>query len=121
MKHFKVIKGRLAVFHAKYQEKTGSGLLYRAHIEDYTLSGTQWVWVYRAGPDCRYKFNAGDKVLIEDGLVLTDSAPNNWQECRDLPEFKDLREMEEKLGLSIQCKIMFEGACLAIDDKAHEN
>jgi hypothetical protein len=116
MKHFNVIKGRLAVFHAKYQERTGSGLLFRAHIEDYTIAGTQWVYVYRSGPDCVHKFKPGDKILIEDGLVLTDSAPNNWEYCRDLPEFKELRELEEKMGLTIQCKIMFEGAVLAIDE-----
>lgn len=118
MKHFKVLKGRLAVFHAKCQEKTGSGLLYRAHSEDFTLAGPQWVWVYSAGDSCLHKFKRGDKVLIEDGLVMTDSLPNVWEDCRDLPEFKDLAEREKQFGLSIQCKVMFEGAVLAIDDRA---
>lgn len=118
MKHFKVIKGRLAVFHVKYKDKTDSGLLYRHKSEDFTLSGAQWVYVYRSGPNCRHDYKPGDKILIEDGCVLVDELPNTWDLCRELPEFKELADAETKLGLTIRCKIMFEGAVLAIDDKS---
>ena len=119
MKNFSVIKGRLAVFHIKYQAKHHGSILYRHRQDDFTLSGAQWVWVYRAGPKCKYPFKPGDKILVEDGLVMTDSLPNTWELCRELPEFKELKELEEKLEATIQCKIMFETAALAIDDNLY--
>lgn len=47
---------------------------------------------------------------------MTDSLPNVWELCRQLPEFKQLADEEARLGLTIHCKIMFEGAALAIEN-----
>lgn len=116
MSHFFPTLARIAVFHIRLQEKTGSGLLYRPHSEDFTLDGTQWVWVYSTGPLCTLGLKRGDKVLLQDGLALDDAVPDQWEVSKDLPEFKELKEMQERLGLSIQTKITWESRLLAIDE-----
>ena len=116
MRDFYPTLGRVIVFHAKYREKTGSGLLYRPHSEDFTLDGAQWVWVYKSGPACELKLPAGSKVMIQDGMSLSEEVPDAWEFCRDREEFKSLREMEGNLGLTIQTRITWENRFLAVDE-----
>lgn len=116
MRDFYPTLGRVIVFHAKYREKTGSGLLYRPRSEDFTLDGAQWVWVYRCGPQCELNLPPGSKVMIQDGMSLSEEVPDAWEFCRDRPEFKSLREMEENLGLTIQTRITWENRFLAVDE-----
>jgi len=52
---------------------------------------------------------------------MTDTLPNIWDLCREEPAFAHLAAEEKRLGLTIQCKIMFEGAVLAIDDGIPQN
>lgn len=115
MRHFRPTSHRIAVFHVRHRAKTASGILYRPKGHDDTLWGAQEVWVYKCGPDCSPQFKPGTKLLIPDGSAMIEDAPNTWELVQDSSDFKDLKEIVDRLECQVQTKLIFEGAAIAID------
>lgn len=97
------------------KRKLGKSNLYSGNTVKDTLFGPQWVYVLSASDDCHYDWKAGQKVLLDDGLVLYETDLKLYDKVIDNPLFAALHEDVKQFDADVVTKAVTEGAILAAD------
>lgn len=105
---------RILVLHPINRRRFVTGL-YKGFSHWGNISGPQWVYIVSLGPDVKTELKKGDKVLLEDGLVLFDGDIPLWDELRDDDTFAALRKEQEQTDCDVIGKLVLENALLAVD------
>lgn len=111
--HWKPLKRRLFVFSVPEREKFDGSVLYRPNSRYRSLEFIQDCWICGIGFECRYPWQIGQHILIEDGLELEPVDLDLWETYKDMPEFAGLKSLVDRVGGKVETSIVSEASVLA--------
>lgn len=112
---------RLYVWTIREREKIGS--LYRFSSSYGSSTRAEDVWIAAISPDCKHKWEVGQRGLISDGFELEPYEPIEWSR-EDGKHFPHLERLAKKCEGKIISQIIHEDSLLALvsdDAELQEN
>lgn len=114
MQKIRPLGSRIIVFHPVNHRKMSNGL-YAGWAWRGNVHGAQWVYVVATGPECELGLSPGDKVLLEDSLVLDGEGLDLWEGYKGNQEFSELAAHQAKTDCDVETRPVLERCLLAID------
>ena len=108
---------RLLVFTMPIRRRDAKTGLYTPRPRRGSMSRVGECWIYAVGPGVVYPFKRGQKAYTQDGFEFEKvNVDNEWEKCRDLKEFADLKKLQDDLDGDVQMEIVVESSILAVED-----
>ena len=114
MQKIRPLGSRLIVFHAQNHRRMENGL-YAGWAWRGNIHGAQWVYVLAVGPECKLGLKPGDKVLLEDSMVLDPEGMDFWDGYKENPLFSELAAHQAKTDCDVETRPVLERCLIAID------
>lgn len=108
---------RWLVFEVPYKQKIEGSILYTPNSHRDSIHGAQKVWLIAAPPErTNADLNPGDCCYIQDGFDLLETDFDLWEELKDEPHFKNLKDYVERVDGVVRTKLVADGSLLAVEE-----
>lgn len=74
------------------------------------------VWIISTGPDFKERVHLGQKAYVHDGFEVDSEGLDLWPQCRDWPEFAELKKFAEDVDGDIYTMMTNENSLVAVEE-----
>lgn len=110
------LKNRYIVFSVPVRRRIEGSVLYKGNPKRYAYNRAEEVWIVSCGQLCKEQFKPGTHAWLNDSFELEPTNLNLWDEFKDDPNFKRLKEFVELVDGDVHSSLVSENSLLAIDD-----
>lgn len=117
MKKIKLLGPTLLVFHPINKALVeGSSFLLKPRYFQGNWDGQQEHWVVDASEKTRHVYEKGKKVYTANGACFVYTQHLDlWADYKDLPEFKELKLLQEQTQCDIETKLLYESRIIMVE------